>query len=77
LHKFKSFFCPSRILYEAAIQLKGDKHYLRNVSHIRPEWLLELAPKYYEHARAVCPELNQRILSSLGNDANGTGLLNC
>jgi hypothetical protein len=24
----------------------GDKHYLRNVTSFRPEWLMELAPKY-------------------------------
>jgi hypothetical protein len=47
--------------------LKGGKHYLRNVCNIRPEWLMELAPKYYVRARSVCRELHQRI-PCLDND---------
>jgi pre-mRNA-splicing factor ATP-dependent RNA helicase DHX15/PRP43 len=60
---------PQRILYESAILLNGGQNYLRTVTSIRPEWLIEMAPKYYEHARTVCPELNLQISSSLVNDA--------
>jgi hypothetical protein len=49
------------VLYEQAIQLKGGKHYLRGVSAIRPEWLMELAPKYYGPLRSANEEL-QRML---------------
>jgi hypothetical protein len=31
---------------------------------------MELAPKYYAHAMGLCPELHQRISSSLATDAN-------
>jgi hypothetical protein len=54
--------------------LKGDKHYLRTVCNIRPEWLMEMAPKYYEHVRAVCPEVNQRISSVLAKIDNAAAI---
>jgi hypothetical protein len=61
-------FNYSSVLYEQAVQLKGGKYFLRNVTAIRPEWLLELAPQYFNNLRKMInPELAQLLPSTTAN----------
>ena len=63
----------SRILYEKAIYLDNGKHNLCSVSAIRPEWLMQLAPKYFRRLWTINAELEQR-LEVEKKDAGGIGI---